>query len=262
MRFSSENELNQWVRKADRLWLLVDYDGTLKEFTRTPDILKPDPKLIDLIQRLVQKSNIRLAIITGRRLKDIQTLLPIEGIFFAATYGVEVQTPQGDQIQRVDFASVRPFFDHLKPQWQEIMYGHKGFYLEDKGWALAVHARFASKKETNGVFSAIKQTLNDELTTNDYQLSEDKKFLEISPAKANKAKTVSFLLSRFPFPGASLLYMGDDVNDAEAFKIIQTSGGVALAVAQYFGRVRASGGDFVLKSPKIARMWLENLVEW
>jgi trehalose 6-phosphate phosphatase len=262
LRFSSENELNQWVRVAERLWLFLDYDGTLEDFTRTPKLLKPDSKLIDLIGRLALKSRIRLVILTGRRLQDIQTLLPVDGIFIAATYGIEVVTPQGEKIQRADFTCLRPFLDQLKPVWQEIIDRHKDFYLEDKGWALALHARFASKKETTSVFSTIKQTLDRGLMKDDYQLNMDQKFLEISPTKANKAKTVAFLLSSFPFPDASVLYVGDDANDAEAFKIVHSSGGAAIAVAHHFGHIRANGGDYVLKSPKATRIWLENLVGW
>jgi trehalose-phosphatase len=262
MRFSSENELNQWVRSADRLWLFIDYDGTLKEFTRRPDILNPDPNLIKLIGQLSQKSKIRLAILTGRRLQDILTLLPVEGIFIAATYGIEVQTRQGKLIQRIDFTRVRPLLDQLKPLWLNILNHRTDFYLEDKGWALAIHARFASNKEATGVFSAIKQTLDQELINGDYQLIADKKFLEVSPIVANKAKTVTFLLNSFPFPGAIPLYIGDDANDAEAFKTVHSLGGVAIAVAHYFGRISAIGGDFLLKSPKAVRKWLENLVRW
>ncbi len=68
MKFSSESELNTWVSEAERLWLFLDYDGTLVEFARTPDIITPNPKVIDLLKRLADKNRIRLAIVSGRRL--------------------------------------------------------------------------------------------------------------------------------------------------------------------------------------------------
>ncbi len=262
MRFASENELNTWVSEAERLWLFLDYDGTLVKFTRTPDIIKPDHKLIDLIKHLAEKSRLRLAIVSGRRLRDIQTLLPVEGIYVAGTYGIEVQTPEGERIQREDYALIRPYLDRLKPLWEEIINGHKGYFLEDKGWSLALHARFAPEKEATRVISTIQQTLDQELITDEYRLIKHKKFLEVSSAKAHKGKTVSFLLNSFPLPGARLVYIGDDDNDAEAFETIHSFGGVAVSVAQYFGYIRSSGGDYVLKSPKAARKWLENLTRW
>ena len=262
MRFTSELELNQWVQEAERLWVFLDYDGTLQDFTRTPDILKPDPKLIDLVRRLAAKNRLRVAIVTGRRLKDIQTLLPVDGIFIAGTYGIEVQTPDGERIQREDYSLVRPYLDQLKPHWEEVLDGRKGFFLEDKGWSLAVHARFAPEKEAIWVISTLQQSLDLNLITEEYRLIKHKRFLEVSSAKAHKGKTVSFLLNSFPLPGARLLYLGDDDNDSEAFETIHSFEGVAIAVEQYFGYVRSTGGDYVLKSPKAVRKWLENLVKW
>ena len=165
-------------------------------------------------------------------------------------------------IQGEEYARVRPYLDRLKPHWEEIIDGRKGFFLEDKGWALAVHARFAPEKEATRVISSIQQSLDQDLITSEYRLIKHQKFLEVSSLIANKGKTVSFLLNSFPLPGARLVYVGDDDNDAEAFETIHSFGGVAISVAQYFGYIRSSGGDFVLKSPKAVRKWLENLIRW
>jgi trehalose-phosphatase len=259
LRFKSEDELNQWVLKAERLSLFLDYDGSLKEFTRTPDILKPDPKLIDLLRSLVQKDKIQVTIITGRRLQDIRTLLPLGGVFFAATYGMELQTPKGESIQRGNYSAVRPYLEQLKLQWQQLIIGHKGFFLEDKGWALALHGRFAPASEVSQIFSTAEQLVDPDLINEKYQLTHQNKFLEITSVKANKAATVDFLLNRYLLPNAQMLYLGDDQNDSQAFRVIHSNGGIAIAVAHYFGRVQAHGADFVLKSPKDARRWLENL---
>ena len=262
MKFAAESELNQWVSEAERLWLFLDYDGTLEKFSRTPADILPDNKVIELIRRLAGKSRIRLAIVSGRRLRDIQTLVPVQGIYIAGTYGIEIQTAEGERIQREDYVLIRPYLDRLKPHWEEIIDGRKDFYLEDKGWSLALHARFAPEKEATRVISTIQHTLDQELITDEYRLIKHKRFLEVSSAKAHKGKTVSFLLNSFPLPGARLLYIGDDDNDAEAFETIHSFGGVAISVAQYFGYIRSSGGDYVLKSPKAVRKWLENLVKW
>jgi len=259
LSFKSEDELNQWVLEAERLWLFLDYDGTLKAFTRTPDILKPDPKLIGLLRSLAQKDKIQLAIITGRRLQDICTLLPIEGIFIAATYGLELQTPAGESIQREDYNAIRPYLEQLKPQWQSLINGHKGFFLEDKGWALALHGRFASASAARRILSTAESLVNPDLLGTTYQLTNQNKFLEISSLKANKAETVSLLLNHYLLPRTRVLYLGDDHNDSKAFEVIHSFGGIAIAVAHIFGRVQACGADFVLKSPKATRRWLKNL---
>jgi trehalose 6-phosphate phosphatase len=259
LRFASETKLNKWVSAAECLWLFLDYDGTLVKFSRTPGILEPDKKLISLIKRLAELTRLRVAIVSGRRLRDLQTLLPVGGIFLAATYGIEIITPEGERIQREDYSQVRPYLERLKPHWQEIIGERKGFYLEDKGWSLALHARYASEQDARQVISSIQHTLDQDLITSDYRLIKYKRFLEVSTAKAHKGRAVSFLLNSFPLPGARLVYIGDDDNDSEAFEIIHSLGGIAIAVAQYFGYVRSSGGDYVMRSPKAVRRWLGNL---
>lgn len=262
MNYASEQELNAAFSTAERLWLFLDYDGTLVKFTRTPDIIQPDAKLIALISRLARLNRIRLAIVSGRKLADLQALLPVEGIYLAGTYGIELLTPGGERIQRENYTLLRPYLDRLKPQWQEIVDGQKGFYMEDKGWALALHARYAAPKIATQVISQIQHTLDQELITAEYRLIKHPKFIEVTSALAHKGKTVSFLLNSFPLPGACVLYIGDDENDAEAFTTIHSFGGTALSVAQYFGYVRTNGGDFTFKSPKAVRRWLENLLRW
>ena len=261
MKFKSENALNLWVSAAQRLWLFLDYDGTLVNFSPTPDIIEPDKKVIALLRRLADKQRLRVAIVSGRKLRDLQKLLPSGGIYIAGTYGIEILTPEGERIQREDYASVRPYLERLKPQWEEIINGQEGFFLEDKGWSLAVHARYASEADARRVISTVQHTLDQDLITEEYRLIKYKRFLEVSPAIAHKGKAVSFLLNSFPMPGASLVYIGDDDNDSDAFETIHSFGGVAIAVAQYFGYVRSSGGDYVLKSPKAVRRWLGNLAK-
>ncbi len=262
MKFATEKELDKWVTDVDHLWLFLDYDGTLVEFSRSPEIVQQVPQVVELVSRLAEKKRLRVAIVTGRSLHDIQTLLPVKGIFICGTYGVELVTPSGDYIQREDYSDIRPYLERLKPQWQEIIAGRKGYYLEDKGWALAVHARFAPEMEARRLISTLQQTLNQEMITDEFRLIKQKKFMEISPAKAHKGKTVSYLLNNFPMPGARLLYVGDDTNDAEAFVTIHHHDGVAVSVKQYFGYVRSSGGDYVMKSPKEVRRWLQKLTGW
>jgi trehalose-6-phosphatase len=41
------DDLNERIARAQRVWLFLDYDGTLAEFAPTPHILEPDNDLIE-----------------------------------------------------------------------------------------------------------------------------------------------------------------------------------------------------------------------
>ena len=93
MKIQNKEDLLNWALQAKYLWLFLDYDGTLADFAPTPDHIVPDPVVIQLLERLAKIPSVRVTVISGRRLKDIQTLLPVKGIFKAGTYGIELIQP-------------------------------------------------------------------------------------------------------------------------------------------------------------------------
>ncbi|MEJ2512756.1 MAG: trehalose-phosphatase [Anaerolineales bacterium] len=141
MKFKDPQKYLQQIRSAEKLYLFLDYDGTLAEFAPTPDDIHPDLELIDLLGQFVRHPQIHTAIISGRRLSHIRKLIPVSGLLLAGTYGIEMITPSGERVERVDFQSVRPYLENIKPQWKELIHPFPEFYLEDKGWSLALHAK-------------------------------------------------------------------------------------------------------------------------
>jgi trehalose-phosphatase len=260
LKFSNETQLTEWASQARPLWLFLDYDGTLVDFAPTPDQLEPNEAVINLLGRLSRSPNLCLTVISGRRLRDIQTLLPVPGIFLCGAYGIEFQTPSGESVQRVDYREIRPSLDVVKPQWEAIIAKRKGFFLEDKGWTLALHARFADDTEAQVVLAEAREALDHEFLADRFHILGGHKFLEIAPLSANKKETVLYLLREYPLPGARLLYLGDDDKDEEAFEAIHDHQGVAVKVVQASQSSSATEADYLLKSPQAAVHWLEKLL--
>lgn len=258
---------SQWVAArlaaAERLWLFLDYDGTLADFAPTPEHVEPDPELLELLVQLAQRPRLRMAVVSGRRLKHVQQLVPVPGVLLAGTYGIELQLPDGLRFDRLEYDTIRPVLDLLKPQWAALLAGRDGFFLEDKGWALALHARFAPEDEAGQVLDKARILASraaEDASPELFRLLGGHKFLEIGPKLAHKGRTVAYLLDRDPWPGALPLYLGDDDKDEEAFGVIQARDGVAIQVAP---EPRDTVADLRLPSPQAARRWLrDNLVHW
>ena len=247
------------MHHADAIWFFLDYDGTLADFAPTPEYVKPDPELVDLIGRLAQAPRFRVAVVSGRRLSHVQALVPVPGILLAGTYGVELQLPGGEQLDRLEYGAIRPALDSLKPQWTKLIAGRDGFFLEDKGWALALHARFADEAQSGRLLDGARQLAEAAIRQGQpdlFRLLGGHKFLEIGPKLAHKGLTVAWLLDQFPWHGALPLYLGDDDKDEEAFGVIKARGGIAVVVA---AEPRETKADLRLESPRAARAWLEGL---
>jgi trehalose 6-phosphate phosphatase len=255
MLCTSEN-LNETLAQARRLRLFLDYDGTLADFAPTPEHVEPDPELVSLLTRLAQLSRLRISVISGRRLSHVQSLVPVAGVLLAGTYGIEMQTPEGERSDRVAYETIRPPLDALKPRWEQLIRGREGFFLEDKSWALALHARFAADVEAERVLDRARQMATEAASLGPFRLLGGHKFLEIGPTLAHKGQTVEHLLERYPWSGALPVYVGDDDKDEEAFGVIKAHGGIAILVS---GQPSPTQADCRLESPQVVRQWLEML---
>lgn len=260
MKFSSAAELTRWVQASASLRLFLDYDGTLAGFAPTPEQVEPHPEVVRLLGRLAKKENITAAVISGRRLDDLRLLLPVPGLCLGGTYGIELLTPAGETIYRADYEALRPALEKLKRGWEAIIAGHSGFFLEDKGWALALHARFAADAEAAEALDLARQALDPAVLAGQFRILGGHKFLEVAPLLASKRETVLYLLGRFPTPGARCLYIGDDDKDEEAFPAIHARGGAAVKVAQPDQLAGPTGADYVFESPQGTVRWLESLI--
>jgi len=253
----THKQINEFLAQAERLWLFLDYDGTLAEFAPTPEHVNPDPELVEMLSRLARHPRIRIAVISGRRLSHVEALVPVPGVFLAGTYGIELRTSEGKRINRVDCDAVRPALDAFKPRWLRLIADRKGFFLEDKDWALALHARFADDEETEEMLAAARSMATEIVTSRLFRLLGGHKFLEIGPRLAHKGQTVNYLLDQYPWTGALPVYLGDDDKDEEAFGVVKARGGVAIVVAP---EPRKTKADCRLGSPQAARHWLETLL--
>jgi trehalose-phosphatase len=239
------------------VWLFLDYDGTLADFATTPDEINPDPELIALLQRLSAQPNLRLTLISGRRLAHVKELVPIPEIIRAGTYGIELQFPERGEFDRLDYQDIRPALDRVKPRWSELIATLQGFYLEDKDWALALHAKFAHDDEAEQVLAQARRILEEEIHSKNFRILGGDKFLEIGPWLAHKGETIVYLLDSFSEPNMLLVYIGDDDKDEEAFSVIHEHGGSAIVVAS---EPRPTLADYRLESPQAVRRWLAELI--
>jgi trehalose-phosphatase len=238
------------------LWLFLDYDGTLVSIAPKPDQALPDAALLDLLSKIAQIKTIRVAIVSGRPLVSLRLIFPVSPIILVGIYGVEIQM-DGQTITRVaDPIQTRQKIDAVKSEWAQIISGHDEIWIEDKGLALAMHARFAKANLADAVLSQARRVV-EKVDRVDYRIFSGERFLEIAPASAGKGQAVTWLLEHVPMARALPIYFGDDDKDAEAFAIIHTRGGIAIQVGARQLQTRV---DARLSSPDETRHWLDMIL--
>ena len=252
-------QIKEALKKSNRIVLFLDYDGTLADFKKHPDILEPDSEVEKLLRALIKCEKITPAIVSGRRLAHLQRLIPIPDLIIAGTYGLEIQHSDGSVDYRLDYDQIRPSLEELKPVWQSLIAGQGPFFLEDKGWALAIHARHVDEAPAGDILTQAEDSAENMLDSSRFQILSGDKFLEASPTLADKGHCVKYLMGVIPTDEAAVLYLGDDDKDEQAFSVVHHFGGFAIRVCSNI--INQPIEDWRLANPAAARAWLWTLAE-
>lgn len=260
MTLMDENtaRLTEIALEAETLRLFLDYDGTLDDFAPTPDTILPNLEVISILEGLVSARGILPAVISGRRLAHIQKLLPVDGLLIAGTYGLEMRLPNGKFHYGIELSEIREFLERLLPRWRECISGIRGMVLEDKGYAMALHGRLASRFEAESALSLAQSAALEMMADKSFRISEGEMFLEIAPKSARKSIAVQKILNEYTPGHVGIIYIGDDDKDEEAFQTIQSRGGIAVRVAD---TAVSTSAQFILAGPVQVRDWLKRLVK-
>ena len=233
----------------DKICLFVDADGTLLDIASRPESAKATSDTLEILGALYLALGGALAIVSGRRIEDIDTLfaplrLPASGI-------------HGAQLRR---APEHPISDagipDIPPSVQKIVEGvaarHAGVFVEHKQKALAVHWRAAQERET---------ALLDELGAAVDRMEPELVILrghcvfEVKSPSSTKGEAVRDFMETEPFAGRIPIFIGDDVTDIAGFAAVKALGGHAFSVGR-----KLEGADAVFKSPAEVRAWLGGLI--
>jgi trehalose 6-phosphate phosphatase len=245
------------LRDGGHLTLFLDYDGTLVPIAPTPAEAMPDDELLELLASLASHRSIRTVILSGRPLDELQRLLAVHGLVFAGLYGVEMLMGGITVIREPAHKGNRSTLTRLRDGWVKLAGGLDGFLLEDKGKAVALHARWADAQQASDVLAAARALATDLIDIHSFRILDGDRYLEVAPLTANKGETVDWLLKQYPIPLDLPVGFGDDNKDDASFVAIRRLGGLAIGVGH---RYPLPGVDARVESPKIVRAWLHSFV--
>ena len=194
--------------------------------------------------------------ISGRRLSHIQKLLPVKGLLLGGTYGIEVLMPDGRQLTAYPYEKLRPTIERIIPLWNTIIHGINGFYLEDKGWSLALHGLRAEQRDADEAFASALNVITEEIADPRFRVIQGNRFLEYAPVLANKSLAVRKVLNEFTPVDAMAIYIGDDDKDEEAMDVVIEAGGFGIKVSSSGEKTQA---QFIIRDPSGVRLWLRSL---
>ena len=223
--------------------LFLDLDGTLLDLAPTPEAVVVPQDLSGLLASLAPALGGALAIVTGRALETVDTLLRPWTVIGAGLHGAEYRWPGMRAIDRLPLLPVRSIVEQLRARFAPV----PAVLVEDKGHSVALHYRLAPERRAECESEMLAATRD----RGDLRLMHGHCVIEALPADADKGSAILRLMQRPPFAFRVPVFLGDDVTDEEAFPVVSGCGGLSVRVG-----ASSSRATHTLSSPSDVRRWL------
>lgn len=216
------------ARPADSSFiLLLDFDGTLAEFSADPAAPQLTPARWDCLERISRQPDVRVGIVSGRRLDDLRkrTRLP-DRVYHAGLHGLEVEI-DGRRTGHPDLYAAAQRLEGLADALSRLAADYPGALIEDKGASVAVHTRGVPPGRRDAVFAKADILAVPWIAERLVRRLEGDAVVEYLPNIAgHKGDATQWIVddveARTGRP-AWVAYLGDDITDEDAFRAI-TSG--------------------------------------
>jgi trehalose 6-phosphate synthase/phosphatase len=206
--------------RGKRLFIFLDYDGTLVPFASLPEKAKIDKKTLDVIRKLADDPSNQVVIISGRdkdflekQFKGADVSLVAEHGYFVKEYGKEWQ-----EYNTTD----KNWKEQVRPILQAYVERCTGTFIEEKTGSLAWHYRNADSEYAALRLNELKDDLAEVIRLKtDFEIMEGKKVLEVKSGRYNKGSAALRLIDDQEYD--FIFAAGDDRTDEFVFKSLPES---------------------------------------
>ncbi len=227
--------------------LFLDFDGTLVDIAERPDAITVPPSLIDMLNRLCERHDGAVAIVSGRDISDLSTHLEGFAGALAGGHGGQVKHA-GGQVSQTSVDPVR--LATLQAAAEAFALVEPGLHVERKSGGVVLHYRSAPELEEK--VRAFAHALAD--PDPDFVCQPAKMACEIKPHGVSKGAAIERLMREPPFVGRKPVFAGDDRTDETGFEFVNANDGISIKIGE--GQTEAG---YHIDSPPAFRDWLAAL---
>ena len=207
--------------------LLLDVDGTLLDIAPRPEAVVVSDDLRAILARLLTATGGALALVSGRRVADLDRLFAPLALPAIGGHGAEMRVRPDGMAQ-----AISPLPEELRWMLAQAHALDAGILVEDKAYSVALHYRNAQHVKDRLVqhIAAIVARFPAEAT----EVLAGKAVFEIKRAGVSKGAAVRKLMACAPFAGRKPVFIGDDATDETVFAELPSLGGAGFSVQRPF----------------------------
>ena len=198
--------------------LIVDVDGTISEIAPAPAQARVSAICREHLRALLDTFDV-VAAVSGRSVVELQRMIGLDRLVLVGNHGLERW--EGGRLWVASAAKraaamLPGVLDQIETQLGPI----SGLILERKTYGLAIHYRSAANPEA--VRQSIMEAMRAISYSSHFSIQEGRKVVELRPrGRIQKGWAVRDLIRRHGV--RCVIYLGDDVTDADAFGVIRRS---------------------------------------
>jgi trehalose 6-phosphate phosphatase len=247
--------------------IALDHDGTLSPIAPRPEDAVLTAGAESALLRLAVLADV--VIISGRGLDDLVRRLGTLPLSFVSEHGLRWRSPDGT-IEQLTPGLAPETLRELRTELDGLLAGRTGWFIEDKGVAIAVHHRLVPEDELHPQLEMVHSVLAraaslpgdghggaDADGAAGGHVQTGKAVLELRPAGAEKGAALGRLSARWPL-SRPIVMVGDDTTDEPALRVAEQLGGLGVLVAT---TPRPDAGTAMLSDPDAVVVFLGTLAD-
>lgn len=228
--------------------LFLDLDGVLAPIAATPEMVGPSERRTENLRRVADRLGGRIAVVSGRRIIDIDRICEGAVVAAAGVHGLERRRADGTLDRAMPAAGL---VDALAAM-ADFASRHPGLIVEDKGLAVTLHYRQAP--ERGGEVAALAERLAER---HGLALQLGHMVAELKTLGADKGQALAQFMAEPPFIGSVPVMVGDDLTDEDGFVAASRLGGFGVLV----GPGRQTAARYSLADSDAVLNWLDTVRE-
>jgi trehalose 6-phosphate phosphatase len=223
--FDHSVHLNKQILGSRALFLFLDYDGTLVPFKEKPTQVTTLEKTKKVLRQLQKNPAVTISIVTGRTLNDIKKRVDLRGVSYIALHGLQMQLADGSRFNWKLAEHARSPLKAIQRSMNRELKGEKGAFLEDKNFTIVLHYRLLPQKRIPIVKEKFITMVHKYDPEKILEVISGAKIVEARPKGWNKGKAIErFLTNSTEKSSTLIMYIGDDITDEDAFRVIGKRG--------------------------------------
>jgi trehalose 6-phosphate phosphatase len=252
--FEHLSEVAEPIAAARRVFLFLDFDGTLAPIVNDPSAAVMPQATSQALAAVARSSRFEIAIVSGRSISDLEKRVGLPDIIYAGDFGFAIRGP-GLSFVEPAAAARTEVMDKLVRLLESRLLPIPGALVENKGLTASIHFRAARESDRQQIYQIAAKTV---AASGDlFRLFQGLSALDIRPwVHWNKGTAAQWILATTGNPFALPIYVGDDVSDEDAFSALQS--GITVRV----GRTGDTAAQYRLDDPaEVGRflIWLSEL---